>query len=1151
MHGPRAAAVPPSVVIPEVDQSAVAVLLVDPQTGLVTYANPPALRLTGDRAPLPAEAGTWSAAARLRPVPGARTWRDPVEHVASGGTVSGWRVAFAGADPRPDGDDRKPGGTDPRPDGDGDVRTYWATGSQLLAGTGNSPGAMVAFFPIHADGRSSPGTAVDAAVDAALEAADATQAGPHGAVRADSTLSRARTLAEHDPITDVAVGTITDAVQEAVQDTAEDAATLMTDGALTARALLASSISFTISDPRREDNPLIWVNPAFERMTGYAVDGVVGRNCRFLQGPGTDRAEVARIRDALAAGESIGTELLNYRTDGTAFWNSMAISPVLDGDGVLTHYVGVQTDVTARVLAGAEHDRLLAAEREARAAAERAQAQLALIERVGALLSETLDSEEALQRVVNAVVPALADCCAVDVVDGGADDDDPGRARVRRVAVAHRDPDLAPLYWRLGELDRRMPERTYIPTMLRTGRSLHVPPMDDATYRARSGGDEEAYQLIRALDVHSGAVVPLRARGRVIAVLSLVVTHGRGRAFSEEDLALAESLAARAALAVDNARLFEAEAAQRRYADALASAGQAMAGSLRSADVVDVLLERAVPAFADWAFVHVDSAASPALRPLGVRNELHPAGFRHADVQLEASCGAFLADWPVAPDHPGPGLAWSTGRAQLITDLQSAMEAASGVSADLRVAVRALGVTSALSVPLTARGLTVGTLTVCRHGGRPFDAQELRFVDELAKRGALALENARLYESQRVVALELQRSLLPDRLPSLPDLDVAGRYLAGAAGTEVGGDWYDVVPLPGGRVAVAVGDVMGRGLRAAAVMGQMRSALRSYAVEGLDPPDVLARLAAFTRVMEGEHLVTCVVGLYDPACGTVRLASAGHPPPLLLGADGRARLIDLEPGLPLGVPALGPDGVDAYRSTQLTLSPDAALVLYTDGLVEDRDVPVGEGLERLELGMNGVRTGSADDVCDVALRVMGRLDSHDDDTAVLVLRVPPGAVGGVSPAGTDARRVQLLDGGPPSAAASRRVVRDTLAEHAMSTLQDSATLLVSELVTNALRHGGGPRELIVDVDPGGVTVSVSDSSPAPPLQRDQWATPVDVLPENGRGLLLVEALADDWGWLQEPAGKRVWFRLRSRPETRPGDRVGRALTRTVNISDTR
>ena len=233
---------------------------------------------------------------------------------------------------------------------------------------------------------------------------------------------------------------------------------------LTARALIASSISFTISDPRRPDDPLVWVNPAFERMTGYAAHEVVGRNCRMLQG----RAPTARRCDgcaSAAARRGVRAELLNYRKDGSPFWNSFTISPVLDGEGELTHFVGVQTDVTARVIAGIEYERLLAAERDARTVAERARGRLDVIVEVGAVLTETLDATDAMRRLAAALVPAAADYCVIDlmeqpvglpVLSAGTTGSDPAAPppetlRVaddllrssRRVAAAHQDEDLA------------------------------------------------------------------------------------------------------------------------------------------------------------------------------------------------------------------------------------------------------------------------------------------------------------------------------------------------------------------------------------------------------------------------------------------------------------------------------------------------------------------------------------------------------------------------------------------------------------------------------------------------------------------------------------------------------------------------------------
>jgi serine phosphatase RsbU (regulator of sigma subunit)/anti-sigma regulatory factor (Ser/Thr protein kinase) len=414
---------------------------------------------------------------------------------------------------------------------------------------------------------------------------------------------------------------------------------------------------------------------------------------------------------------------------------------------------------------------------------------------------------------------------------------------------------------------------------------------------------------------------------------------------------------------------------------------------------------------------------------------------------------------------------------------------------------------------------------------------------ELARRAALTLDNARLYENERLVALELQRSLLPARLPRIAELDVAGRYLAGAAGTEVGGDWYDVIPLPGGRVAVAVGDVMGRGVHAAAVMGQMRAALRSYAVEGLDAPQLLAHLDAFAQVLEGDHLVTCLVGIHDAANGSVTFASAGHPPPLCLGAEGDVGYLGVTPGLPLGVPSAlghGPDdSATPYPACSVELPPGSTLLLFTDGLVEDRDVPVDIGMKRLADAFAGRSPATAEEACSMALRRMGRDASHDDDTAVLALRATNLADANVPVMGlprtadpVEVSRVEL-QANPRAPAVARRTVTVRLTEAGLVDQVDTAALLVSEVVTNALRHGGGPEELIIEIDPDGVSIGVRDSSPQPPRENAPRgpgaARVVPTLSENGRGLLLVDILADSWGWRPESGGKLVWFRLEREP----------------------
>jgi anti-sigma regulatory factor (Ser/Thr protein kinase) len=302
---------------------------------------------------------------------------------------------------------------------------------------------------------------------------------------------------------------------------------------------------------------------------------------------------------------------------------------------------------------------------------------------------------------------------------------------------------------------------------------------------------------------------------------------------------------------------------------------------------------------------------------------------------------------------------------------------------------------------------------------------------------------------------------------------------------------------------------------------------------------MLEHLGAFTEVLEGEHLVTCLVGVHDAAEGTMTLASAGHPPPLRLGTDGVPGFVDVRPGLPLGVPpALIEDASAGYEECSVALEPGATLLMFTDGLVEDRETPVGAGLDRLAAGFAGQVPPDAESACEAALRLMGRDTSHDDDTAVLAMRasvvVPPDLPepeAASAGRGDDGRVRVDLRNTPQAPRLSRTVVTDVLLEAGLPELVDTASLLVSELVTNALRYGGGPRELLVQVDGEALDVGVRDGSPRPPHpvapDGPGAASVVDGgLAENGRGLLLVDLLADSWGWRPENGGKLVWFRLR-------------------------
>jgi PAS domain S-box-containing protein len=566
------------------------------------------------------------------------------------------------------------------------------------------------------------------------------------------------------------------------------------------RAVVATALSFTISDPTQPDNPLVYVNPAFTRTTGYSAEDVLGRNCRFLQGPLTDAGDVDRLRRGIVEGVPGTVTLLNYRKDGTAFWNEVSVSPVHDEYGRLVSFVGVQADVTLRVDAEQEREAALAAEREARAEAERArvvaeraqaeseraQARLALLAEATTLLAATLDVDVALERLADLVVPLLCDWCAVDLVEDG---------RARRVAVSHVRPDKEGLVWKVAEPD---------------------------------------------------------------------------------------------------------------------------GGYLERADTV---------------------------------------------------VGEVLAG----------------GSARLVREVGAADIATAAQNDEQHRAYEVLTPRSAMVVPLYARRRVVGALTlVAAESARRFDTDDLSLAEDLGRRAALAIDNARLYTQEHSAAAALQRGLLP-ALPVVPGLDLAARYLTGTDGAQVGGDWWDVLPLPDGATGLAVGDVMGHDMAAAAAMGQLRSVLRSYAWEGDTPASVLDRLDRLVQGLETAQLATVIYARLEPAPGPggrLRWGNAGHLPPLLQSPDGSVCLLDDGASVLIGAPAIE-ERAEATRP----MSVGSTLLLYTDGLLERRGESLDEGLARLVevVGRHDPSAG-AEELC---RRVQSELtsDALDDDVALLAVRL--------------------------------------------------------------------------------------------------------------------------------------------------------------------
>ncbi|MFB9464473.1 ATP-binding SpoIIE family protein phosphatase [Streptomyces cinereospinus] len=384
---------------------------------------------------------------------------------------------------------------------------------------------------------------------------------------------------------------------------------------------------------------------------------------------------------------------------------------------------------------------------------------------------------------------------------------------------------------------------------------------------------------------------------------------------------------------------------------------------------------------------------------------------------------------------------------------------------------------------------------------------------------AEAAERLRASERrQRETAVTLQRSLLPQELEQPDDLRIAVAYQPGGTETAVGGDWYDVITLGGGRTALVIGDVMGRGVRAAAVMGQLRTAVRAYARLDLPPHEILQLLDGLATEIDANQIATCVYAIHDPNEGRLVYASAGHLPILVRDEHGTVLRADEPTGPPLGT------GGWMHASGSVPLAPGSTAVLYTDGLVERRDADLDEGIEALQHALAGA-TGTPQVICDRLLRSAGVTAGHDDDVAVLVLQHP--ARTGID--GDLFRNAALeLLGGVEAAPRARAFASGVLTSWRFpADLHDLGVLAASELVANSLQHGTPPMRLRLRRTDRRLIIEVTDGDDH--LPRRRRAEPGD---ESGRGIAIVATIASAWGCRRTPGGgKAVWceFALPNKP----------------------
>ncbi|NUQ97935.1 MAG: SpoIIE family protein phosphatase [Streptomyces sp.] len=558
--------------------------------------------------------------------------------------------------------------------------------------------------------------------------------------------------------------------------------------------------------------------------------------------------------------------------------------------------------------------------------------------------------------------------------------------------------------------------------------------------------------------------------------------------------------------------------ARRRLA-VLNDAGLRIGSSLNVTRTVEELADVAVDGFADFAAVDLLEAVLRGDEPEPVPPTGPVVLRRTAQRSVVPGCPESLlspGEVDVCPQDSLPVRALVTGRGSRHQAGDPLLRGWGALSPARPGALGRCMIHAVMMVPLRARGVTVGLVYFLRHRmAEAFSEEDLLLAEEIAARAAVSIDNARRYTRERRTALALQRNLLPERLPELAAVDLAYRYFPASSADGIGGDWFDVIALSGGRVALVVGDVVGHGVHASATMGRLRTAVRTLADADFPPDELLTRLDDLVirldreegpdtrgqaEEVSGEVGATCLYAVYDPVAGLCDLARAGHPPPVLVNPDGTVHVLDLPAGPPLGLGGL------PFEAARIDLREGSLLALYTDGLVEGRGRDVDVGLELLT---EALRRPAADleEACDEVLRKV-RADPPADDIVLLLART--------AGLGADQVCTWQLPVDPAAVAGARRMTSEQLDAWGLGELRFSTELIVSELVTNAIRYGDAPIELRL-IEAGALICEVSDGSgTAPHMRRAR------VFDEGGRGLLLVAQAAERWGSRQTSAGKTIW-----------------------------
>jgi PAS domain S-box-containing protein len=698
-----------------------------------------------------------------------------------------------------------------------------------------------------------------------------------------------------------------------------------------ARAIIETSSDAILS--KDTEGLITFWNKGAERLYGYTPEEVIGRHISLLIPPHRANEEKHILATILRGDHVDHYETERLRKDGSMVVISLTVSPIREDSGEIVGASVIARDIT-----------------ESRRLNERANR----LQRLTQALSREVSSIGVANLLVDESIPAVeADAAVVGFVDESGESIE---------LVAQRGyPEERLAEWGTMPVAADLPA----PEVVRTGEAAWTPSVK---------ATKERWPLLAQTDINfeSLAVIPLSVESETYG--AVVFSFSRSREFTEAERSFMLATAQQAANALERTRLHEAERRAREQLAFIARASEILGSSLDPSETLRTLATVAVPQVADWCVVHLvdEDGTQP-----------EPVALAHSDPEKVAVARRLQERYPTPDDAPrGLPAVLATGTPEVYPEITDEMLREGAQDSEHLEMLRSLDFHSVMIVPLVSGEKVLGAITfVSAESERSYGEKDLSFALELSRHAALAIDNARRYLREHRAAVTLQRALLPERLPEATGLEMAARYLPAGPGVEAGGDWYDAIDLGNGVTDVIIGDVSGRGIPAASIMGRLRTAVHAYALDRLPPAETAARVDRLLSGLEGQEMATMLLLRFDASNNCAEYVRAGHPPALVRDPDGRVYELNGE----AGSPPLGLMLEEDRPSASHELAPGSMVLLYTDGLIERRGEVIDEGLDRLKRAFEG--TGDDLQPCLDAIIDSASAESVADDVAALLMRV--------------------------------------------------------------------------------------------------------------------------------------------------------------------